>query len=93
MPRRLNSIGLPAGPDPNRIGRNQLLARRMMIAAGSTAVSGAAIMEVIYPDRDWPEWRWQDMRQAAERFGERVLEPRNRPLMWRLKPGALDRKE
>ena len=73
----------------HRVGRNQRLARYAMIAAGSSTVTTAQLMEIIYPDKPWPKWRWTDVREAAERYGERV-KLRERPLRWRLKPGALE---
>jgi len=33
---------------------------------------------------------WESAREAAERYGKRILESRSRPLRWKLRPGALD---
>jgi hypothetical protein len=47
-------------------------------------------MEVIYRGKPWVKWRWLDVRRSAERYAVRVM-PRTCPLMWRAKPGVLDR--
>ncbi len=59
----------------HRVGRNQRLARRAMIAAGSSTVTTAQLMAIIYPNKPWVKWRWTDVREAAERYGQAARAP------------------
>jgi hypothetical protein len=77
---------------PHRTGRNQKRARSAFIGYGPI-LTGHQLVELIYPrlaGQRLPEWRWKAMRQAAERFGERI-EPRTRPLKWRAFDGPKTR--
>ena len=53
------------------------------------------LAEAAWPRKDMsrePHWRWLDARRKIERYAVRV-EPRTRPLRWRLKPELRDGKK
>jgi hypothetical protein len=82
--RPTNSPNLIPGGPGHREGRVERIARRMLIAAGSTAVTTTAIMEIAYREKPWTHSRWFSARDAARRWAEPVI-PKTRPLRWRLK--------
>ena len=56
---------LRLGAPEHREGRTQKLARRMLMTAGSTAITTEAIMRVVYPNEPWTRSRWRVVRDAA----------------------------
>jgi hypothetical protein len=60
--------------------------RRLLIAADGGPITTRDMIELIYPGRtSWPRWCWRDIRASAHRWAVPVLQPRSRPLHWRLK--------
>jgi hypothetical protein len=76
------------GDRDRREGRRQRIIRRLLIAAGGKPVSGLEMISAIYPGQAWGEWRWAKVRESASRYAVRI-EPRTRPLCWRLKPDGM----
>jgi hypothetical protein len=75
----------------NRRGRHQIAVKRALTAYAATLTT-RELFEFVYPGcANRSEWRWFMIRRAANRYGQR-LEPRTRPLRWRLRPGVLDGK-
>jgi hypothetical protein len=81
MNRPTKRQNLIAGGPGRREGRVQRLARRMLITAGSTAISARTMMEIIYRREPWTHARWRQVGYAARRWAEPVV-PRTRPLKW-----------
>jgi len=62
---------IPGGPG-RREGRVQRIARRMLVTAGSTAISARTMMEIIYRREPWTHARWPQVSYAARRWAEPV---------------------
>ena len=62
-----------------------------LAASGSTVLTTLSIRGARAKSFEpWTHSRWWSARAAARRYAEPVL-PRSRPLLWKLKPGVLDR--
>jgi hypothetical protein len=77
-------------PPPNlpRRGRNKVAVLRALIGYGKSFTT-RQLFQFCYPrlpDRRQPKWRWQAVRDAAERAGLVRARKRTRPLHWIAKP-------
>jgi hypothetical protein len=82
---------LRRGGTPDRRGRHQKRILSAFVGYGpvlSTRDLAKHVWPRLDPDKRWPCWRWYLVRRSAEHWADRV-EPRTRPLLWRVKPGVL----
>jgi hypothetical protein len=84
-----NRRNLRPGYHPGIEGRVQRAARRALIGATTSTVSTVVMMAMAYPAKPWTRHRWTQMCRSARRWAEPV-EPKSRPIMWKLKDGVLD---
>jgi hypothetical protein len=67
MKRSTKSPNLIPGGPGHREGKVQRVARRLLMVAGSAAVTTTAIMEIAYRGKPWTHSRWWSARDAARR--------------------------
>jgi hypothetical protein len=86
-------MGRPPPNRTNRVGRHQRAVLRALLGYNMVMTTRELFPFVwprLDPDQPWPEWKWERVRRAAEKFAFR-LGPRCRPLRWKLKPEVLAR--
>jgi hypothetical protein len=76
----------PIRPKTSRIGRNQLLVRRRLIAAGKPLTTAELARSIYLPPLK--HWHVTRVREAARRFAVEVGRRRSRgaPILWALRP-------